>query len=73
VGDKHISADFRVISIEQKARHCKVENRVKTTSAVRRVDLHPSIAVLLKEFVGERKSVPLSIPEGKAALLVEYP
>ena len=32
--DKHISPDFQTISIEQKARHCKVEERLKTPSAL---------------------------------------
>jgi integrase len=54
--DKHISTDFLTISIEQKARHCKVETRLKTASAHRKVDLHPTIATLLREFVGERKN-----------------
>jgi len=54
--DKHISQDFLTISIEQKVRHCKVENRLKTASATRKVDLHPAIAAVLKEFAGERKS-----------------
>lgn len=54
--DKHISKDFLIISIEQKVRHCKVENRLKTASATRKVDLHPAIAAVLKEFAGERKS-----------------
>lgn len=53
--DKHISSDFLTISIKQKVRHCKMEPRVKTKNAVREVDLHPSVAALLKEFVGERK------------------
>jgi len=52
--DKHISPDFLTLSIKQKARHCRVELRVKTVSAVRKVDLHPSIAALLHDFVGER-------------------
>jgi len=54
--DKHISSDFLTLSIKQKARHCKIENRVKTESAVRQVDLHPSIAAMLRLFVGERRS-----------------
>jgi integrase len=54
--DKHISPDFLTISIEQKARHGKVEGRLKTASALRKVDLHSKIAAMLKEFVGERKS-----------------
>ncbi len=44
------------ISIRQKARHCKIEARLKTPSAERDVDLHPVIAGLLKAYVGERKS-----------------
>src|SRR5208283_1894136 len=54
--DKHISSDFRTISVRQQARHCKVKTRLKTTNAVRDVDLHPAIASLLKAFIGERKS-----------------
>src|ERR1022692_1109680 len=53
--DKHISPDFLTISIEQKARHGKVEKRLKTESAFRKVDLHPQIAAALKEFAGDRK------------------
>jgi exodeoxyribonuclease-3 len=54
--DKHISSDFRTISLRQKARHCKVETRLKTSSALRDVDIDPAIASLLKAFVGDRKS-----------------
>lgn len=54
--DKHISSDFLTISIEQKARHCNIESRVKTNSAVRKVDIHSSVADLLREFIGERRS-----------------
>lgn len=54
--DKHISPDFLTLSIEQKARHCTIERRVKTVSAVRNVDLHSSIAALLREFIGDRRS-----------------
>jgi integrase len=54
--DKHISPDFLTISIEQKARHCKVEKRLKTASAFRQVDLHPAIAAMLKQFAGERRT-----------------
>jgi hypothetical protein len=35
--DKHISSDFRTISIEQKESYCKVEERLKTASAFRKV------------------------------------
>ena len=54
--DKHISSDFRTISLRQKVRHCQVETRLKTASAVRQVDIHSTISTLLKAFVGERKS-----------------
>jgi len=53
--DKHVSSDFKTISIRQQARHCKVKEKLKTTNAVRDVDLHPVIASLLKDFVGDRK------------------
>lgn len=53
---KHISPDFRTIIIEQKARKCKIEDRVKTEASYRKVDIHPSVAVLLKHFVGDRKT-----------------
>jgi integrase len=53
---KHISSDFRTLSIKQKARHCTIENRLKTNNAAREVDLHSSVARLLGEFVGDRES-----------------
>ena len=53
---KHISSDFSTISIRQKARHCRIEARLKTPSAGRDVDLHRAIADLLKTFVGERRT-----------------
>jgi len=54
--DKHLSEDFLTVDIVRKARHGKVEHRVKTQNAVRKVDLHPQITALLKEFVGFRKA-----------------
>jgi integrase len=53
--DKHISPDFLTIRIKQKARRGKIEGRLKNANACREIDLHPTIAALLKEFVGERK------------------
>jgi integrase len=52
--DKHISSDFLTICIAQKARRGKIEEWLKTANARREVDLHPTIAALIKEFVGER-------------------
>ncbi len=54
--DKHLSSDRSTIIVNQKARHCKVEHRLKTASAFRQVDLHPDIAKLLREFIGTRTS-----------------
>ena len=64
--DKHISHDFLTISITQKVRRGKVEQRLKTPSGLRQVDLHPEVAALLAEFVGERKTGFLfCTPQGK--------
>jgi integrase len=52
----HVSPDFSTLYIVQKVRHCKVEKRLKTPSAFRKVDLHPEIAFLLAEFIGNRKT-----------------
>ncbi len=54
--DKHFSGDFRTLTVAQKVRHCVVENRLKNENAARQIDLHPSIADLLKQFVGDRKT-----------------
>lgn len=54
--DKHFSDDFRTLTVAQKVRHCVVENRLKNENAARQIDLHPSIADLLKQFVGDRKT-----------------
>jgi hypothetical protein len=51
-----LSPDFLTIRIEQKARHRKSEERLKTASAFRQVDLHPEIAGMLKRFASERKA-----------------
>lgn len=53
---KHFSDDFRTLTVAQKVRHCVVEDRLKNDNAARQVDLHPSVAALLKRFVGDRKS-----------------
>jgi len=52
---KHVSSDFQTLTIAQKIRHCKVEERLKTSSAFREVYLPLAIAAMLKEFVGDRK------------------
>jgi integrase len=52
--DKHLSADYSTITVEQKARRGRVERRVKSVNAKREVDLHPAVAKLLKGFIGTR-------------------
>jgi integrase len=54
--DKHISPDFLTLYIKQKVRHGKVEHQFKTANGFRQVDLHPTIAEMLKQFVGDRKT-----------------
>ena len=54
--DKHISPDFLAIFVQQKIHHGRVEQRLKTANGFRQVDLHPTIATLFKEFVGNRSS-----------------
>lgn len=54
--DKHLSADYSTISIGQKARRGRIENRVKTRSAKRQIDLHPDVAKLVRGFIGTRTS-----------------
>jgi hypothetical protein len=53
--DKHCSPDFTTLTIVQKVRQCKVENRLKTPRSIRMVDLHPTIAALLRQFAGNRR------------------
>ena len=54
--DKHISPDFLTIFVQQKIHHGRLEPRLKTANVFRQVDLHPTIATLFKEFVGNRAS-----------------
>jgi integrase len=54
--DKHISPDFLTIFVQQKIHHGRLEPRLKTANGNRQVDLHPTIAALFKEFVGNRAS-----------------
>lgn len=54
--DKHISPDFRSITICQQGVDGKIVQRVKKRASRREVDLHPDIAAVLKAFVGDRES-----------------
>ena len=54
--DKHLTDDCTTILIRQKVRQCKVESYVKTDNAYRDVDIHSSVAKMLKEYIGDRNS-----------------
>jgi hypothetical protein len=50
----HISGDFSTLYVRQKAWHGGIQPFLKTESGDRDIDLHPSIATMLKNFVGNR-------------------
>jgi integrase len=52
---KHISHDCSVISIQQSLWHNTVQSP-KTHSAIREIDLHPEMAAMLKDYIGDRQS-----------------
>jgi len=54
--DKHISDDFSTLHIRQKVGSGHVQPFLKTGNGVRDVDLHPSIAAMLKKVIGNRTS-----------------
>jgi len=53
---KNISPDCSTITICQKAWRGQIHTFLKSDAAKREVDLHSTVAVMLKEFIGERKS-----------------
>jgi integrase len=53
---KDISSDCATIKITQKAWKTQVHGFLKTDNGRREIDLHSSVAAMLNEFVGERKS-----------------
>lgn len=54
--DKHISSDFRTLTIVQKVKCRRIQDYLKTAAGERQVDLCNSLATTLREFVGPRKS-----------------
>jgi integrase len=52
----HVSSDGSCIHICQKAWRGKMHDFLKTRNGEREIDLHPSVANLPREFIGERKS-----------------
>jgi hypothetical protein len=52
--DKHISADFRTLHIQQKAKRGEIQHYLKTKSGEREVDMCCFLAKMLRDFVGNR-------------------
>ena len=52
----NISPDCTTIKICQKAWRGQIHDYLKSESGKREVDLHPTVAEMLKDFIGERKS-----------------
>jgi integrase len=52
--DKHFADDFSTVLVRQKVRMCKMEDYLKTDNAYRDIDLHSSVVMMLKEFIGLR-------------------
>jgi len=53
---KNDSPDCFTIAIRQKAWRSQIHHFLKTKNGKREIDLHPTVAALLKTFIGERKS-----------------
>ena len=53
---RNISPDCTTIKICQKAWRGQIHDYLKSESGKREIDLHSTVATMLKEFVGERKS-----------------
>lgn len=54
--DKHISPEFATLYVRQKVWNGRVQSFLKTHNGVRDIDLHSSVAAMLKTFVGNRSS-----------------
>ena len=71
---KNISPDCTTIKICQKAWRGQIHDYLKSDNGKREIDLHPTVAAMLKDFIGERKSGLLfSHSNGPATLAVEHP
>jgi integrase len=51
---RNISPDYSTIKICQKVWRGKIQDFLKTKNGKREIDLHSSVAVMLKDFIGER-------------------
>jgi integrase len=53
---KNISPDYTTIKICQKAWRGQIHDYLKSDNGKREIDLHPTVAAMLKDFVGGKKS-----------------
>ena len=51
---RHISPDFRTLSIRQSANRGIIKERTKTVNGIRDIDVCASIATMLRDFIGDR-------------------
>jgi len=68
--NRHISGDFSTLYVRQKVWHGSVQPFLKTESGDRDIDLHPSIATMLKNFVGNRTAGFLFCSKNSRPLLL---
>jgi len=54
--EKHFADDFTTILVRQQAKGRNITSELKTRNAIRDIDIHPEVAKLLREFIGNRKS-----------------
>src|SRR2546430_4566752 len=67
--DKHLSDSFSTLLIRQKVWNGRVQSFLKTENGVRDIDMHPSVAEMLKKFVGGRNSGFLFCSKNRNPLL----
>ena len=67
--DKHFSNGFSTLFIRQKVWNGRAQSFLKTENGVRDIDMHPSVAEMLKKFVGGRNSGFLFCSKNRNPLL----
>ena len=71
---KNISPDCTTINICQKAWRGQIHNYLKSENGKREIDLHPTVAAMLKDFVGERNCWSSVLHSNRpTALAAEHP
>jgi hypothetical protein len=68
--NRHISGDFSTLYVRQKVWHGSVQPFLKAESGDRDIDLHSSIATMLKSFVGNRTAGFLFCSKNSRPLLL---